>query len=146
VKMRLLTHNFLRNHAGDAKGKGFPLKISAADIRVEEEEHDGAEQGKERERRIRREIAFVKGMLPTLDWDALVEAATDVGIPTLPPALSDKLVEDPNFAKALYHVLMRVHVVRGTLTCPATGRKFQIENEIPNMVLEDEDDCERVRY
>lgn len=60
--MRLLSHNSLRNNAADAKGRGFPLKIVAAEIRVtEDDEFDD------------RRAAFVKGMLPTIDWPALVQ-------------------------------------------------------------------------
>jgi multifunctional methyltransferase subunit TRM112 len=40
---------------------------------------------------------------------------------------------------------MNVHVVEGTLTCPVTGREFPIIDEIPNMLLEEEE-CERVRF
>ena len=60
--MRLLTHNSLRNNAADAKGKGYPLKISAAEIRVTE--HDEFDQ---------RRAAFIKDLLPSLEWSALVE-------------------------------------------------------------------------
>lgn len=68
-----------------------------------------------------------------------------MGIPTLPPVLRDELAQDEDFLKALYHVLMNVHVVKGTLTCPVTGREFPVDNEIPNMLL-DEDECAPVRF
>jgi multifunctional methyltransferase subunit TRM112 len=67
-----------------------------------------------------------------------------VGIATLPPILTDNLARDPAFLQALYHVLMNVHVIRGMLTCPKTGREFPIQDGIPNMILEEEE-CERVR-
>jgi multifunctional methyltransferase subunit TRM112 len=47
------------------------------------------------------------------------------------------LANDPDFLKALYHVLMNVHLVEGMLTCPVTGREFPVENEIPNMMLDE---------
>ena len=72
------------------------------------------------------------------------QAASEMGIPTLPPQLSEELGNDPDFLKALYHVLMNVHLVEGMLTCPATGREFPVENEIPNMMIE-EDECAPVR-
>jgi multifunctional methyltransferase subunit TRM112 len=68
-----------------------------------------------------------------------------VGISTLPAVLTEELARDAAFGMALYQILMHVHVVTGTLTCPATGREFAIANEIPNMIL-DEEECERVRY
>ena len=67
-----------------------------------------------------------------------------MGISTLPPTLTDALVEDPLFLRALYHILMNVHLVKGMLTCPVTGREFPVQDGIPNMMLEEEE-CERVR-
>jgi multifunctional methyltransferase subunit TRM112 len=67
-----------------------------------------------------------------------------MGITSLPPRLTDDLAGDPDFLKALCHVLMNVHLVEGMLTCPATGREFPVENEIPNMML-DEEESEHVR-
>lgn len=67
-----------------------------------------------------------------------------MGIKTLPSNLTETLAQDPNFLKALYHILMNVHLVKGMLTCPVTGREFPVTEGIPNMVLE-EDECERVR-
>ena len=66
-----------------------------------------------------------------------------MGIPTLPPALSEDLVSDSGFLRALYHVLMNVHLVQGMLTCPVTGREFPVTDGIPNMVINDAD-CEVV--
>jgi multifunctional methyltransferase subunit TRM112 len=165
-RMRLLTHNTLRNNSASAKGKGFPLRIAAAEVRVDE---DGGQVDE-------KSILFVKSVLTILDWSALVQvrlllyrrslyvfrghtcparssqsrhgfhqAAIEVGIPTLPSTLTEQLASDDDFLRALYHVLMNVHVVRGSLTCPVTGRQFPIENEIPNMILQD-DECESVRY
>lgn len=67
-----------------------------------------------------------------------------MGISTLPPTLTTDLAEDPAFLHALYHILMNVHLVRGVLTCPATGREFPVSDGIPNMMLEEEE-CEKVR-
>lgn len=67
-----------------------------------------------------------------------------MGISTLPPTLTDALAEDPVFLRALYHILMNVHLIKGMLTCPVSGREFPIQDGIPNMMLEEEE-CERVR-
>ena len=63
--MRLLTHNTLRNNAADAKGKGFPLRITAAEVKVDEDVAPLDE----------RRAAFLKGIIPTLDWPALVQVS-----------------------------------------------------------------------
>ena len=133
--MRLLTHNTLRNNMAEAKGKGFPLKITATEIRVEESTEPPSD----------RHIAFVKNVLSRLDWPALVQACGEMGIPTLPATLTDDLAHDTTFLQALYHILMNVHLVHGMLTCPVTGREFPVTDGIPNMIL-DEEECENVKF
>jgi multifunctional methyltransferase subunit TRM112 len=133
--MRLLTHNTLRNNMAQAKGKGFPLLITATEIRVVESMEPPSE----------RQMAFLKSMLTRLDWPALVQACAAMGIPTLPTMLTDDLAQDTTFLQALYNILMNVHLVQGMLTCPVTGREFPVTDGIPNMILE-EDECENVRY
>lgn len=63
--MRLLTHNTTRNNTNDAKGKGFPLKITAVEVKVIDHPEAGAVGD--------RELEFVQRMLPTLEWPALVQ-------------------------------------------------------------------------
>jgi len=128
--MRLLTHNTMTNNAGDAKGKGYPLKITAASVRVDE--NTGAVDEE-------RQISFVKGILPSLEWNALVQAARELGVNTLPATLTMEMAEDADFCKALYHILMNLHLMEGMLTCPATGREFPVVDGIPNMMLEEEE-------
>eukprot|EP00591_Stephanopyxis_turris_P001325 CAMPEP_0195527604 /NCGR_PEP_ID=MMETSP0794_2-20130614/29408_1 /TAXON_ID=515487 /ORGANISM="Stephanopyxis turris, Strain CCMP 815" /LENGTH=125 /DNA_ID=CAMNT_0040658561 /DNA_START=165 /DNA_END=542 /DNA_ORIENTATION=+ len=122
----------MRNNSAAAKGKGFPLKITATEIRVDE---GAGEEDKERE------ISFVKGILGMLEWNALVQAASSMGLTTLPAALTEELAADPEFLRALYHVLMNVHLVQGILTCPDTAKEFPVSNGIVNFMLE-EDECE----
>lgn len=142
--MRLLTHNTLRNNTAEADGKGCPLRITATEIRVDDSStssttpEDAAAQQQ-------REVAFVKGILGVLDWPTLVQGASALGLKTLPPVLTEELAADPQFLRALYHVLMNVHLVRGMLTCPETRREFPVTNGIANFMLE-EDECESVRY
>lgn len=61
--MRLLTHNMMRNNSAAAEGKGFPLKITATEIRVDQDDAADAQ----------RQVALVKGVLDSLDWPALVQ-------------------------------------------------------------------------
>ena len=53
----------LRNNSAAAEGKGFPLGITATEIRVDQDEAADAQ----------RQVALVKGVLDTLDWPALVQ-------------------------------------------------------------------------
>ncbi|OEU17401.1 Trm112p-domain-containing protein [Fragilariopsis cylindrus CCMP1102] len=134
--MRLLTHNTMRNNSKEAKGMGFPFKITAAEVKVIDNPDAGATE--------ERDIDFVKRMLPILEWTALVRAASECGISSLPHTLTTDLAESRPFLQALYHILMNVHLIKGMLTCPVTGREFPVTNGVPNMMLE-EDECERVR-
>jgi hypothetical protein len=73
--MRLLTHNTLRNNAADAKGKGFPLKITAQDIRVDSISDDARGGTVVRHQAL----AFVRSsVLNMLDWNALVQVSAYV--------------------------------------------------------------------
>jgi multifunctional methyltransferase subunit TRM112 len=60
---------------------------------------------------------------------------------SLPPTVTTELAEDEGFLRALYHVLMNVHLVDGMLTCEVTGREFPVTDGIVNMMLE-EHECE----
>ena len=135
--MRLLTHNCLRNNSSAADGKGYPLKITAVEVRVD----DSSEVGTDPEK----EISFVKGVLGMLEWNILVQAASEMGLSNLPPSLTEDLAKDDTFLRALYHVLMNVHLVKGMLTCPDTGREFPVTDGIPNFSME-ESECENVRF
>ena len=70
--MRLLTHNTMRNNSKDANGKGFPLRITAVEVKVMD--NKSSQDGQQHKIPTgNREIAFVKHMLPTLEWTALVQ-------------------------------------------------------------------------
>ena len=73
------------------------------------------------------------------------QAAKEMGIPTLPPTLTEDIANDASFLDALNHILFHVHLVQGLLTCPVTDREFPVQNGIPNMILEEEE-CEAVRF
>lgn len=135
--MRLLTHNCLRNNSNEADGKGYPLKITAVEVRVDDASEVGTDSA--------REVAFVKGVLGMIDWKILVQGASELGLKTLPEILTEELANDEAFLRALYHVLMNVHLVKGMLTCPDTGREFPVTNGIPDFSM-DEEECENVRF
>ncbi|KAL3915025.1 MAG: hypothetical protein SGARI_008282, partial [Bacillariaceae sp.] len=55
----------MRNNTQEAKGKGFPLKITAVEVKVIDHPEAAAVSN--------RELDFVKRILPTLEWPALVQ-------------------------------------------------------------------------
>ena len=52
---------------------------------------------------------------------------------------SDELKADEAFMKQLHHVLMDVHLEEGCLVCPKSGRRFPINNGIPNLLLHEDE-------
>ena len=92
-----------------------------------------------------RHIFCTQHLLSYFSCHPNVQAAADIGIPTLPPVLTEDLSNDPAFLEALNHILFHVHLVQGMLTCPVTAREFPVQNGIPNMMLEEEE-CETVRF
>ena len=57
----------MRNNTAEAARGGFPLKITATEIRVD----DSSDVGEDTER----EVMFVKSILGILDWPALVKVS-----------------------------------------------------------------------
>mmetsp|Transcript_22661 Transcript_22661/g.65971 ORF Transcript_22661/g.65971 Transcript_22661/m.65971 type:complete len:123 (-) Transcript_22661:313-681(-) len=121
--MRLLTHNTLRCNRKDVS-LGFPLRIVPRQVEVRESPLNAE---------------FIRRMVDTLDWSALVTAAAACGVDSLPPDLDRGALEDLTFVEALHRVLMDLHVVEGDLVCPESGQVFPIVNGIPNMKISEED-------
>jgi multifunctional methyltransferase subunit TRM112 len=79
---------------------------------------------------------FLRHIFPRLEWPALVAAAAAVGAPPLPPTVTDAMLAgDDAFLRAFHHALLEVTLQEGALVCPATGRRFPVEQGIPNMLL-----------
>ena len=71
TSMRLLAHNALRNNSAAAEGKGYPLKITATEIRVDDHDHDRAKSSSsssddDASQRHRREVEFARSCLSML--------------------------------------------------------------------------------
>ena len=49
-------------------------------------------------------------------------------------------LQDDDFLQKLHHALLEVHLEEGALVCPETGRRFTVNNGIPNLLL-NEDEC-----
>ncbi|KAM9375383.1 multifunctional methyltransferase subunit TRM112-like protein [Pholidichthys leucotaenia] len=122
--MKLLTHNMLTSHV---KGviKGFPLIIKATEVKVNEVEFNPE---------------FVSRMIPKLEWNALVQAAEELGQrQDLPGELVPDFEKNEEFLKKVHRVLLEVEVIEGCLKCPESGREFPICKGIPNMLLNEDE-------
>lgn len=116
--MRLLTYSSLKCPAKDV-ANGYPLQLKIEEMKIEESDCD---------------FDFLKSILPTLDWEAVVIAANCVRLQDFPTSLHAELLEDESFLRAMHNLLLDVHVIKGTLTCPESGRKFLIKKSVPCML------------
>lgn len=83
---------------------------------------------------------FVAKVIPKLDWAVLWNAAESIGqLEGLPKELIENYENDHDFLKKAHHVLLEVDIINGELICPETGRKFPINNGIPNMLLNEDE-------
>lgn len=57
----------------------------------------------------------------------------------LPETLVEDFEANEEFLKKVHHVLLEVEVINGDLLCPESGRKFPINDGIPNMLLNEDE-------
>lgn len=57
----------------------------------------------------------------------------------LPQTLIEDFETNEDFLKKAHHVLLEVEVINGDLQCPESGRKFPINDGIPNMLLNEDE-------
>lgn len=83
---------------------------------------------------------FVARLIPKLDWSALYNAAESIGqLEDLPRDIVENFENDVDFLKKAHRVLLEIDIINGELVCPETGRKFPINNGIPNMLLNEDE-------
>jgi len=123
--MKLLTHNMLTSKCLKGVTVGYPLEIIAKEVKLCEIEFNSE---------------FISRMIPKLDWPALFKAAENVGHSSeLPSTLVDDYESNEEFLKKAHHVLLEVEVINGELVCPETGRKFPVNDGIPNMLANEDE-------
>jgi len=123
--MKLLTHNMLTSKCMKGVTVGYPLKIQAMDVKMSEVDFNPD---------------FISKIIPKLDWPVLCNAAESIGqLEDLPKELIDNYENDTEFLKKAHRVLLEIDIINGELICPETGRKFPINNGIPNMLLNEDE-------
>ncbi|KAF9782497.1 Trm112p-domain-containing protein [Thelephora terrestris] len=116
--VRLITHNLLACHAKGCTSNNFPLQLKDVQIALREADFNPD---------------FVRGFMPKIEWNALVNAARQLGDSSL-PAEQPEMIDD-DLLKALHHVLLEIHIEEGQMTCPNCNHVYPISNGIPNMLL-----------
>ena len=115
--MKLLTHNLLQCPLSGT----YPLKSVPTEMETTESEF--------------REAVMVN-MLPKLEWSVLCEAARDCGFEGLPEEVPANAAENAEFLQLLHNCIIDTHVIEGELVSQ-TGRRYPINDSIPNMLLQD---------
>jgi len=123
--MKLFTHNMLTSKMIRNVQVGYPLKLTATEVKNVTQEF---------------QPTLVSKVLPRVNWSALLEAAQSLGRDSmLPPTVAEDYEKNDEFLKKAHHALFEIEVVTGELECPETGRKFQIQNGIPNMLVNEDE-------
>ncbi|XP_014612983.1 PREDICTED: multifunctional methyltransferase subunit TRM112-like protein [Polistes canadensis] len=123
--MKLLTHNMLTSKSLKGVTVGYPLEIIAKDVKISEVDFNSE---------------FIMRIIPKVDWPTLWKAAESIGhVGELPPELVEGYDKNIDFLKKVHHVLLEVEVINGDLLCPESGRKFPINDGIPNMLLNEDE-------
>jgi multifunctional methyltransferase subunit TRM112 len=115
--MKLLTHNLLQCPLSGT----YPLKIVPTEVERTESEF---------------RVDVMVNMLPKLEWSVLCEAARDVGYEGLPDEVPADAAENEEFLQVLHSCIIDTHVIEGELVSQ-TGRRYPINDSIPNMLLQD---------
>lgn len=124
--MRLITHNMLQCNAKGVTN-GYPLKIECGNMEVIESEFSAD---------------VTRAMLAKIDWECLKSAATDLSLPLfdgMDDAVKNVGEINEEGLRSLHHILFEVHVIDGDLVCPQSGRKFPVQDGIPNMLLHEDE-------
>ncbi|XP_015179436.1 PREDICTED: multifunctional methyltransferase subunit TRM112-like protein [Polistes dominula] len=123
--MKLITHNMLTSQSLKGVTVGYPLGIIARDVRIAEIDFNPE---------------FIIKIIPKLDWPALWRAAESIGhADIIPKELQKGYDKDIDFLKQAHHALFEIDVVSGDLLCPESGRRFPINDGIPNMLLNEDE-------
>lgn len=60
----------------------------------------------------------LEAMIPKVRWAILVQAANTLNLPQVPKEPTEDYEHDVRFLSKVYHVLLEVHMLEGTLLCP----------------------------
>ncbi|XP_011500048.1 PREDICTED: multifunctional methyltransferase subunit TRM112-like protein [Ceratosolen solmsi marchali] len=123
--MKLLTHNMLTSKCLKGVLVGYPLKIEVQDLRICE---------------VNCNLDFLIRVIPRIDYPVLYTAMETLGYANdLPSEKPEDYQTNEEFLKKLHHALFEIEIINGNLLCPETGRKFPINDGIPNMLLNEDE-------
>ncbi|RKP11382.1 hypothetical protein BJ684DRAFT_5120, partial [Piptocephalis cylindrospora] len=118
--MRILTHNMLQCHAAGCTSNNFPLRLEEVEVERDEVEVNAP---------------FLIGLLPKLDWPALLATAEQLGFVGLPDTIPEEVEANESFLEQLNSILLETHIKEGKMVCNGCNHIYRIKEGIPNMLL-----------
>ncbi|XP_065217130.1 multifunctional methyltransferase subunit TRM112-like protein [Planococcus citri] len=123
--MKLLTHNMLTSRCLKGVVTGYPLGLVAKEIKVQPSDFNKD---------------FIVRVIPKLDWNVFWTTAKQIGYEgNLTEQLIENFESNEDFLRDVHHALVEVDIYEGSLICPETNRKFQINEGIPNMLVKEDE-------
>merc|ERR1712190_282110 len=97
------------------------------------------EVNKKINRTVKLNHEFLKRIFERLDWSVLCLGAEALGYTDLPINVNTSMFEDDDFLSKFHHALLEIELEEGFLICSNTGRKFEVNRGIPNLLLRDDE-------
>lgn len=133
-----MTHNFMQCIVKGCGGvDSFPLIIHPSQVEVDEDEQDMNDSEEEP-----LNVNVIRGLLERVDYKAFRKGALELGVDLgveLPEEAGEELMKNEEFLRKIYHLLVSIHIIEGTLECPKCSRKYKISQGIPNMLLREDE-------
>ena len=112
---------------------GYPLVIQAEEVtEVEDNPFD---------------LDFMRGLLKKINMKGLRSAIRDLQLDSIDELSSDTdgdvdleaLLTNVSALENIHHLLFEINVETAKLICPETGREFNVNDGIPNMLLHEDE-------
>ena len=86
-------------------------------------------------------VDMVRIMVSKLNWPVVRAGAQDLSISDVTDieTISEAVLADEGSLRRIHHVLFEVNLIEGFLVCPESGRKFPVNDGIPNMLLHEDE-------
>ena len=129
---RLITHNMLQCNVRGVEN-GYPLIIEVEEVDGAIEEIPSAFDSEQ-----------IKILARKINWKCLLSAARNIEFPMqifedCEDTPADSMLSNDSFLMSVHKLLFDIHVNKGYLICPESGRKFPINDGIPNMLLHEDE-------
>ncbi|KAG0688831.1 hypothetical protein C6P40_000436 [Pichia californica] len=120
--MKFLTTNFVKCAVKSCDGSegSFPLKYENCQLQLEEQDFNPE---------------FIVSMLERLDWNAIIQVASDLGNNLLPSQKPEDIDGNSEMLKDLHSLLIETQIIDGEMVCRNCKHVYYIKNSIASFLL-----------